>query len=367
MEDIPLGTLVATIGFVIGLAFGATVQRTNFCSMGAISDIVFMGDWSRFRAWMLAAAVAIIGAQTLHGAEVVDLAKSIYLTANLGLAGAIIGGLMFGFGMTLSGGCGGRTLVRLGSGNLKSLVVAMVLGVFAYMTLRGLTGLARVELESWTMIDLKESGIAAQGLPDFLAAITGMSLVAARWTMTALIGGGLLIFCFKGAAFRSSPRDISAGLILGALAIAGWYVTGAFGADDFEPTPVASLTYVSPVGESLIYLMTFTGSTINFGIAVVGGVIVGSFLMSLASGEFRVESFVEANDMIRHIIGAALMGMGGIMAMGCTIGQGVTGMSTLGLGSLVALLSIIAGGVYGMKYLEEGSLGGALGALFQRG
>ncbi len=366
MEEISLSTLIATFGFVIGLAFGATVQRTNFCSMGAISDIVFMSDWSRFRAWVLAAAVAIIGAQTMHGAGLVDLGKSIYLSANFGWAGAIIGGLMFGFGMTLAGGCGGRTLVRLGAGNLKSLVVAMVLGGFAYMTLRGLTGLARVELEAATMVDLKASGMAAQGLPDFLAALTDMPLTAARWVMSIVIAGGLLIFCFRSAAFRATPANIAAGLILGALAVAGWYVTGVIGFDDFEPTQLVSLTFVSPVGEGLVYLMTFTGSTINFGIAAAGGVIVGSFLMSLSRGEFRVESFVDSNDMIRHIVGAALMGMGGIMAMGCTIGQGITGMSTLSAGSLIAVLSIIAGGVYGMKYLEEGSLGGALGALFQR-
>ena len=316
---------------------------------------------------MLATAVAIIGAQALYGAGMVDLGKSIYLTVNLGWAGAIIGGLMFGFGMTLSGGCGGRTLVRLGAGNLKSLVVALVLGVFAYMTLRGLTGLARVQLEGATMIDLKEAGFAALGLPDFLAALTGMSLSVARWVMSVVVAGGLLVFCFRSAAFRASPTNMTAGLILGVLAVAGWYTTGVIGLDDFEPTQLASLTFVSPVGEGLVYLMTFTGSTINFGIAVVGGVIAGSFLMAVSRGEFRVESFVDSNDMIRHIVGAALMGMGGIMAMGCTIGQGITGISTLALGSLIALLSIIAGGVYGMKYLEEGSLGGALGALFQRG
>ena len=147
MEDMDVGLVVATIGFLLGAVFGATAQRTNFCTMGAISDAVFMGDYNRFRAWMLAIAVAILGTQALHMTETVDVNQSIYLTTSFGWAGAIIGGLLFGFGMTMTGGCGNKTLVRLGAGNLKSLMVALVMGIFAYMTLRGLIGLVRVEIE----------------------------------------------------------------------------------------------------------------------------------------------------------------------------------------------------------------------------
>ena len=160
MEEIPTGLIVVIMGFGLGIVFGAAAQRTNFCTMGAISDIVIMGNFNRFRAWMLATAVAIVGSQALHLTETVDLTRSIYLSANLGWFGAILGGLIFGFGMTLTGGCGNKTLIRLGSGSLKSLVVALVLGIFAYMTLRGLIGLARVEIEGLTNIDLKEMGLA---------------------------------------------------------------------------------------------------------------------------------------------------------------------------------------------------------------
>ncbi len=180
------------------------------------------------------------------------------------------------------------------------------------------------------------------------------------------LAGGLLWFCFKSASFRASRRDIAAGLILGALVPAGWYATGVIGYDEFEPLPLTSYTFVAPVGNAIQYLMTFTGSTIDFGIATVGGVIVGAFLAAKASGRFRFESFMEAGDMLRHMIGGALMGTGGIMALGCTIGQGLTGMSTLALGSVIALASIVAGGVFGMKYLEEGSFGGAFRAILAR-
>lgn len=367
MEGLPITTWVSILGFILGLIFGAVALKTNFCTMGAISDMVLMGDWNRFRAWMLAIAVAILGSQAMHLAGLVDLNTSIYLTLNMGWAGAIVGGLMFGFGMTMTGGCGNKTLVRLGAGNLKSLVVALVLGIFAYMTLRGLTGLARVELESLTNVNLEASGLAAQGLPDFLAAATGLGIGMARVTVAVAAAAALLWFCFKSAHFRQSKTDILAGLLIGLLIAAGWYATGVLGSDEFDPTPLASFTFVNPVGNSLQYLMTFTGATINFGIATVGGVIVGSFIAAKATGVFRLESFVDANDMVRHIIGGALMGTGGIVAMGCTIGQGLTGISTLAVSSLIALLSIIAGGVYGIKYLEEGSLGGAFQAIFERG
>ena len=367
MDDFPVGLLVASVGFGLGGVFGATAQRTNFCTMGGLCDIVFQEDWNRFRAWMLALAVAIIGSQALHQTGQLDLARSIYLTTNLGWAGAIIGGVLFGFGMTIAGGCSNKILVRLGAGNMKSLVVALFIGIFAYMTLRGLIGLARLEFEDLTMIDLTAGGLKTQGIPDFLASLSPLSVETARLAVTVLFAGGLLWFCLKSAQFRSSGRDLAGGLIIGAMIPFGWYVTGVLGADEFDPVPLASFTFVAPVGDGLQYLMTFTGSTINFGIAAVGGVIFGAFVMAKLTGEFHLESFTDAGDMARHVVGGAIMGTGGVMALGCTVGQGVTGLSTLALGSLIALLSIIAGGVFGLKYLENGSLSGAFQALFARG
>ena len=217
-----------------------------------------------------------------------------------------------------------------------------------------------------TNVELEAAGLAAQGMPNLLSGATGLSVEAARLMLVPAFAGGLLWFCFKCPSFRASPRDIAAGSMIGALIPLGWFITGVAGADDFDPTRLASATFVAPVGESLVYLMTFTGATINFEIATVGGVIAGSFVASKASGTFQLEGFTDAHDMVRYVIGGALMGVGGVMALGCTVGQGITGMSTLGLASLIALVSIVAGGVYGMKYLEEGNLGGALRALLAR-
>ena len=367
MENIPTGIIVAISGFVLGIVFGGTAHKTNFCTMGAISDIVFMEDWNRFRAWMLAAGVAILGSQTLYQMEVIDLSKAIYLTPNFGWFGAILGGLIFGFGMTLGSGCGNKTLVRLGAGNLKSLVVFLFLGIFAYMTLRGLIGLARVEIELLTMVDLKDSGLSTQGLPEILALMTTFPIKTISIATSVVIGGGLVVFAFISSEFRSSKRDVLAGIIIGNLVIAAWYVTGVIGNDDFEPVQITSFTFIAPVGESLQYLMTFTGASINFGVSTVGGVIFGSFVTAVLSNEFHIEAFSDTNDMLRHIFGGILMGVGGVLSLGCTVGQGITGMSTLAVGSFLTLISIIAGAIYGMRYLEEGNFSDAFKAIFIRG
>lgn len=366
MEELPVKYVVATLGLMLGVVFGATAQKTNFCTMGAISDIVFMGSWNRMRAWLLAIAVAILGSQGMHLAGLIDLNKSIYLTPNLGWFGAIVGGALFGFGMTLGGGCGSKTLVRIGGGNLKSLIVALFIAVFGYMTIRGLIAMGRIPLESAMNVNLAKLRIPAQGLPDFVAALTGLALPTARAGVAALVAAGLLWFCFRNAEFRASKLDVAAGLILGATIPAAWAITGVVGNDPFAPTPLASLTFVAPVSESVLYLMTFTGATINFGIATVGGVILGAFLVARAERTFRVEAFADAGDMGRHMSGGTLMGIGGVMALGCTIGQGLTGVSSLALASFLALVSIWAGGYFGMKYLEEGGFAAAARAVFER-
>jgi hypothetical protein len=334
-----------------GAIFGAVAQLTHFCTMGALSDVVYMGDWRRMRSWLLAIAVAIIGTQVLASAGMVDLSQSVYLTPNLGWPGAIIGGLLFGFGMTLAGGCGNKTLVRIGGGNLKSIVVFLIIGVFAYMTMRGIIGLARLQVEM-ANINLAQAGLPGQGLPEMLAALTGMAPAVLRWVMAGLLAGGLAVFCFANADFLRAPGLVMAGVVIGLLITAGWWITGVLGADDFTPAPLASFTFIAPIADSMQYLMTYTGATINFGIAAVGGVIAGAFLAAILTGNFRIEAFTSASDMKRHMFGAAIMGIGGVMALGCSIGQGLTGMSTLAAGSLIALVSIWAGGFAGLKWLE---------------
>ncbi len=342
---------VAMLGYVIGIIFGAIAGKTNFCTMGAVSDWINIGSKDRLRAWFLAIGIAIVVSQIMQQRGMVDFGEAIYLTPRLGWLGHIVGGALFGMGMTLASGCGQRTLVRLGGGNLKSLLVLLLLGITAYMTMRGLLALVRVEVFEPLSVDLGGAGIVDQGIDTVIAAAAGLddkSLVT--WIVTLALGGGAIGYAFAAKSFRRSFDNILAGVVIGLIIPAGWYVTGVVGFDDFDPVRLESYTFIAPSGESLMYLMTFTGSTIDFGIAAVAGVITGSFLYAVLTRNFRVETFNDRSDMLRHIVGGIAMGFGGVLALGCTIGQGVTGMSTLALGSLLSLVSIIAGSVATMKY-----------------
>ncbi len=344
---------LAVGGFVIGLVFGFIVYRTNFCTMGSISDILSFGDYRRFRAWLLAAAVAILGAQALDWAGVVDLGRSMYLGASLNWLGNILGGLMFGFGMVLAGGCTSRNLVRVGGGDIRSLVVLLVVGLFAYMSIGGIIGPLRDAMQRATAIDLGEG--ASQAIGAILAQLTGGDAGTLNLVVLVVVAGALLIYCFMDRSFRSSAIHLTAGVGIGLCVIAGWALTGlAF--DEFAETPVdpISLSYVRPTGDTVEYLARFTADMVpGFGVSTVFGALVGAFLAALMVGNFRLTGFADSGDTMRNLAGAALMGSGGVIALGCTIGQAVTGFSTLALGSLLAFVAIVVGGVLGMKYMER--------------
>ena len=341
---------VALIGLLAGVVLGAVSNKANFCTMGAVSDWMNIGSKDRLRSWFLAMGIAILASQAMHAMGIIDLTNAIYLTPNFGWLGYILGGILFGIGMTLASGCGQRTLVRVGGGNLKSVVVMLFLGLTAYMTMRGLLALFRVNVIEATNINLSSFGFADQGIGTLIAAAAGLDNVARINSIVAiLLGGGLVIYAFASKTFRGGLDNILAGVAIGLIIPAGWYATGVIGFDDFDPVRFESYTFVGPMGESIMYLMTFTGSTINFGIAAVFGVILGSYLYVILTGKFRIETFSDRDDMIRHIMGGILMGFGGVLALGCTIGQGITGMSTLAMGSLISLISIIFGCALAMK------------------
>jgi uncharacterized membrane protein YedE/YeeE len=342
---------VSALAFLIGIVFGAVGNKTNFCTMGAVSDWVNMGDKNRLRAWLLAIGLAIVLSQVLQSRGLVDLGQAIYLTTNFGWLGYILGGFLFGVGMTLASGCGQRTLVRVGGGNLKSLVVLVFLGLTAYMTMRGLLALVRVNVIEVTNVSLEAPD---QGIGTLIAAAFGMdNSTIVSWAATVIIGGGMILYAMISRDFRRSFDNLLAGIVIGLIIPAGWYVTGVIGFDDFEPVRLESYTFIAPAAETLQYLMTFTGSTISFGVSAVFGVVLGSFLYVILTGKFRLEYFVGRDDMLRHIFGGILMGFGGVLALGCTVGQGITGMSTLALGSLMALVSIVFGSALTMKIEEH--------------
>lgn len=344
--------VLALGGLIIGFAFGAVVYRTNYCAMGSLSDIHNFNDWRRFRAWILAAAVALLGSQLLHSIGVVALERSMYLASSFNWFGYIAGGLIFGVGMVFAGGCPSRNLARAGGGDLRSLLTLIVLGLVAYVTIAGLLAPVRAGLEGATAFSL---GAAGQGVSDLVSAVTGISRGSMRFVATMLIGVGGLAYCFVDDHFRKSPIHIMSGVAVGLTVVAGWAVTG-LAYDDMatRPVPPISLTYIRPTGDTLQWLALFTATPApGFGVASVFGALLGAFAVAMAMGRFRLATFSDTNDTVRNLMGAAMMGVGGVMALGCTVGQSITGVSTLALGSFVTFGAIVAGGFYGLKLLER--------------
>ena len=346
--------------FALAFVFGAVANKTNFCTMGAVSDWVNMGETSRFRMWLLAIAVAILGSTALATAGLVDFSKSIYTTPNFTWLSYLVGGFLFGVGMTLGSGCGSKTLIRVGAGNLKSLVVYVFLGLAAYTTLRGILGAFRVDVLEKATVTLS----TGQDLPSLLSSVTSLGKTASMEMLGLLVGGGLLAFVYSSREFRSSFDYTLGGVVTGLVVVGGWYVSGVIGhvaedPDTLQEAFVAtntgrmeSFSFVSPLAYTLEYLMFWTDKSkiVTYGIASAAGVIAGSAAYALATRTFRWEGFRDAEDTANHIVGGLLMGFGGITALGCTIGQGITGFSTLALGSILTFAAIVAGSAATMKY-----------------
>jgi hypothetical protein len=362
MEQTPAQIAPYVLGgsFALAFLFGAVGNRTNFCTMGAVSDWVNMGDTGRMRMWLLAIGVAILGASSLHLAGVVDLAKSIYPGPNFTWLSYLVGGFLFGVGMTLGSGCGSKTLIRIGAGNLKSVVVFLVAGIAAYMTLRGLFGAFRVGVLEKASITLA----TGQDLPSLISGFSGFSRKTLTVGLAALIGGGFIAWAYSSRDFRANPDCTLGGVVTGLVVVGGWYVSGRLGYLAEDPSTLQeafvatntgrmeAFSFVAPLAFSLEYLMLWTDKSkiVTFGIASTAGVIAGSLAYALLSKTFRWEGFRDAEDTGMHILGGVLMGFGGITALGCTIGQGISGFSTLALGSILTFAAIIAGAAATMKW-----------------
>ncbi|CAG0930075.1 MAG: hypothetical protein EFKGCFLK_00685 [Rhodocyclaceae bacterium] len=348
--------------FVLALILGAIASKTNFCTMGAVSDWVNMGDTGRLRAWLFAIAIAVLGVATLESSGAAAIGNATfppYRTPNFAWLRYLLGGLMFGVGMTLASGCGNKTLVRIGAGNLKSLAVLAIAAACAYLMLW--TDFYGTVFNPWiaaTTIDLGKAGMQSQALSELFGGGSPM----AKLGTALVIGLALAGFALASAEFRGSVDNILAGIVIGLVIVAGWYITGgAMGsawkewAEMADAMPsrveVQSFTFISPMGDSVRYLFEPTNlANINFGIMALTGVIVGSFLHAVLSGGFRIEWFVSGGDFLNHAVGAVLMGIGGVLSMGCTIGQGITGFSTLAMGSILTFIAIVAGAAATMKF-----------------
>jgi uncharacterized protein len=337
------GNVVIISGLLIGLAYGAVGLLSGFCLLSGLRGWWARGDSRLIRTYALALGVAIVAAQLLAARGIVDLGKSIYLQPSFSAPLMFAGGLLFGYGMVLANGCGSRALVLLGRGNLRSFVVVIVLGISAEMTLKGLIAPARIAALQFTQITPKIVSLPA------LLSMLGLPAAFARTLAASVIAGALIIFAFAHPPFQRAWGQIAAGIAVGFLVAAGWFATGYLGADDFNPAPVTSLTFIAPIADAVQYAMLSTGLTLNFGITVVAGVFAGSLVTALVTRRFQWEGFSSPRHMLRSIGGAALMGAGGAMAYGCSVGQGLTGLSTLALASFVAVAGILLGTAAGLR------------------
>jgi len=383
--------------FIISVLLGAIVNKTNFCTMGAVSDMVNMNDFGRFRAWLLAIAVATIGVSVFEYFGFIHVTDSFppYRGSSLIYVENILGGTLFGIGMTFASGCGNKTLIRIGGGNLKSILVFFIIALIAYYMTTPFPDsdktLYSVLFYDWVnplAIQLKTS-------QDIGAIISSTNTQTMRLIAGLVVATGMLFYVFKSVDFRSSRDNILGGIVIGSIIVSAWYISSNVGittedsnyslssyynewdmlADSNAGKPATgrtlspqSFTFINPIGQTYGYIKDgFNPALLTFGLVSVFGVILGSFIWSLTSKSFRIEWFVDLKDFFNHFFGAILMGFGGVLAVGCTVGQGITGMSTLAVGSILTFISIIFGSALTMKiqyyklvYEDEASFAKAL-------
>jgi uncharacterized membrane protein YedE/YeeE len=366
MTDLDVDQLRLTVlwlSFALSCGLGAVMQRTHFCTLGAVADWVNMGDLTRMRMWLFAIAVAIIGTGLLTANGVIDSTRSLYTGPKLLWLSNLTGGLCFGVGMVLASGCGSKTLVRIGGGSLKSLVVFLVMGLTAYMTLRGVLSMGRTQWLDPVMIDLGSGQDLPRWLMQRIPQAGGIDLSRMQGGLSLCIGLALILLCLFDRHFRRA-EPLMGGLGVGLCIVAGWLISGHLGylaenpltlEESFIGTNsgrIESFSFVAPTAYALELLMLWSDSTrvMTIGITSVIGMITGSAIVSLITGRFQWEAFRGVDDMTAHLLGGALMGFGGVTAVGCTIGQGLSGLSTLALGSLLVFGAVIAGGWLGIQW-----------------
>ena len=365
--------------FIIALILGASVNKTNFCTMGAISDMVNMDSYSRFRSWLFAIAIAVFSVTVLEYFLMLDTSNSFppYRGSTIIIGENILGGILFGIGMTFASGCGNKTLVRLGSGNLKSLVVIFVIMLIAYFMTNPFPDSDKTLYSTLFYDWLRPISITVEGSSDIGALISNENTKITRLVIGLIATFALLLYIFKSAEFRSNTSNIAGGLMVGIAVVCAWWITSNITlniddeivslngyyeewdmlADSDEgkpaqgrPLSVQSFTFINPIGQGYGYIKSgFDRALVTFGLVSVLGVILGSFLLSIFTKSLRIEWFADLKDFFNHLLGATLMGFGGVLALGCTVGQGITGFSTLAVGSILTFVSIIFGSALTMK------------------
>ncbi|MGZ2257150.1 YeeE/YedE family protein [Roseobacter sp. A03A-229] len=336
---------VALIGLIGGIALGLAARIGRFCTLGAIEDVLYSSDDRRLRMWAIAIGVAIIGTHIAMSSGWMHGADTAYLDRQWNPLGTIIGGLMFGYGMALSGNCGYGALARLGGGDMRAFVIVLVMGLSAYFVMSGPLAHLRVwffpvELEATSPQGFSQLAEQRLGISP---AVTGLA-----------IGGALLALALSSAELRRSRGHIFWGVVVGLAILSGWVGTYWVANAGFEAEPIETHSFAAPIGDTIYYAMTASGNTLSFSVGSVVGVLIGAVLGSYSKGHFRWEACEDPRELRRQIIGASLMGPGAILAVGCSVGQGISAFSVLAFSAPVAFLAIFVGAAFGLRQLIEG-------------
>lgn len=341
---------LAFAGLFAGFILGFAARANHFCTMSGLERHWYANDDRGLRTWVLAAATALAATQALQALGHIDTGASFYIRSDFGWVGAIAGGIAFGFGMALVGTCGFGALVRLGGGSLRSLVVLIILGMAAMSAQKGLVAQARVALSDDLAIDLSDVG--GQSLSVILSHVAGHDLTV---ILPALAAIAMFAWIFKSARYRRHYGSIATGVTVGLVIAFGWWATAFAARHSFDIVQIEAGSFVVPVADTLLQFITFTGILPDYGVGLVVGVVAGAMACAVWKRDVRWEACDDARELSRHLAGGVLMGVGGVFAMGCTIGQGVTAVSAMAVSAPVVVASIVLGARMGLAYLIEGS------------
>ena len=353
-----LANLIVFSGLLVGLALGVIGQATRFCVRGAIADWVIFRGPARMMSWLLAVGVGGVCIQYLISAGLLDASRTVAWSDRMIWLSYLVGGLLFGYGMILSGGCPQRCLVKAGAGNLKAAVVLVVLAIVSLMTLRGaFAGVRAKYLDSiaWTLAGPQDVG-------GILSRTLGVDAASLRWTLSLLLLAVVVAFAWRVRRSLDVAHWVG-GFAVGLLLAAAFFVTGSIGflpehPQTLEPTWLGTqsrrpegLSFSAPLASALDLLTMWSdrATVATFGVTMMLGVLIGSHLSALLRGEFRLESFTTPKDLASHAAGATLMGFGGVTALGCSVGNGVTGLALLSTGSGLAVFGIVIGAYLALK------------------
>lgn len=327
-------------GLAIGAIFAIVVQRFRFCLVAGTSNLLLIKDSRQATAFAMALLVGITGTQLLEMMDVVAIADSPYRNSTLDWFGAAVGGVIFGMGATLAGGCAARTLVKTMEGSIHSLIALVSFMIVAAVAQFGLLETPRIDLTHATAIELKtDAGIAS-------------ILSISPWLVLAVVVAALLLFIYKNAQRGLDKTMLVLGLIVGLLVVASWYITGVLAQDEFDPARPSAITMSGPFARFGYIIISGRIPALSFAISFVIGTAVVSFLLALVTGRFNI-ALPQKGMAKMALLGGTLMGIGGIMAYGCNIGQGLSGISTLSMESLLAVIGMVLGISIVTKWMEK--------------